>query len=85
MVETLTVLVPDPAFREDVRLPYPAVGPYSTYQDVDAPLGLTVPAILADVALTDDAGPVTTIGTERVLNVASAPVRVPPSFVAVTR
>ena len=59
---TSTWPVPLPALRASVRVPYEAVGPYSTYQLVASPPGSTLPVTTAVVAPTDVAGPVVAAG-----------------------
>jgi len=54
--------------------------PYSKYQVVVWPFGLTVPFITAELASTRDATPVVTVGADEVLNDASAPRTVPASL-----
>src|SRR5207245_9946797 len=47
--ETVTGLVPEPAFCVDVFEPYFVLVPYSKYQVVASPFGLTVPFSVAEV------------------------------------
>ncbi len=56
--------------------------PYSKYQLVEMPFGVTVPLSFAVVGAIDDATPVDTDGAPLVLKVASEPFVVPPSEVA---
>ena len=59
--------------------------PYSKYQFVACPFGVTVPLSLADVSPIELADPVTTVGAVLVENVWSAPRLVPASLVATRR
>ena len=59
--------------------------PYSTHHEVERPFGLTVPETVALVAVTPEAGPVTTLGGGCVVNDASAPAVVPASLTATSR
>jgi hypothetical protein len=60
--EIASELVPDPALTADVFDPYDVVVPYSTYQVVDCPPGLTLPVTVAVVDPTAVVGPVLTVG-----------------------
>jgi hypothetical protein len=59
--------------------------PYSKYQVVERPFGVTVPLSVADVGVTELAPPVTLPGAAPVVKVRSAPLLVPASLVATTR
>ncbi len=83
--ETATARVPAPAFLVGVRDPYRVVVPYSKYQLVAIPFGLSVPFSLADVSEIALAAPVTTSGGPPVEKRWSAPRLVPPSLVATSR
>jgi hypothetical protein len=60
--ETETLAVPEPAPVDAVCEPYEVLPPYSTYQLVETPPGLTVPVTVADVAPTELTGPVMAVG-----------------------
>ena len=61
------------------------VGPYSKRHALTrTPLGFTVAFTVAEVCVTDEAAPVTTIGAV-VVNIWSAPVLSPPAFLAKIR
>jgi hypothetical protein len=59
--------------------------PNSTYQVVGRPFGSTVPASVAEVAVTFDAEPVTATGPDAVVKMPSPPRLVPDPFVATSR
>jgi hypothetical protein len=59
--------------------------PYSKYQVVASPLGVTLPRSLADLGVTDVAVTVTAVGGPQVENVRSAPRLVPAPLVATSR
>jgi hypothetical protein len=77
--------VPEPALLAPVFVPYEVLVPYSKYQDVDAPLGLTVPASVAEVGPMPVTGPVIAVGAAAarpiVANPMSASLCVVPPFV----
>ena len=54
--------MPEPAPLDAVCEPYEVLVPYSTYQLVETPPGLTVPVTVADVAPTELTGPVIAVG-----------------------
>jgi hypothetical protein len=86
--ETATGLVPDPGAGVHEALdPYEFVVPYSSLHSVTlAPLGFTLAFRVALVWVIDDAFSVTTTGAlGSVLSVSSAPLLVPPAFVAEIR
>ena len=83
--DSLTALAAEPAFFDEVRVPYPVLVPYSKYQFVERPFGVTVPLSLAVVGEIEDAALVETDGAPLVVKVASAPFVVPPSEVATRR
>ena len=60
--DTSTAVVPFPALLAEVRDPYDALVPYSTYQLVASPPGSTRPPTMALLAPTDVAAPVTAAG-----------------------
>jgi hypothetical protein len=62
VADTETLAVPLPAPDEAVCEPYDVLVPYSTYQFVETPPGLTVPVTFAEVAPTELTGPVTAVG-----------------------
>jgi hypothetical protein len=83
---TATAPVPEPGLGEQATLdPYVPVLPYSSRQLLTfPPFGFTVAFNVADVCVSDEADPVTTVGAfGNVFNVASLPWLVPPAFVAV--
>lgn len=59
--------------------------PYSKYQLVAWPLGVTVPASFADFVVIAETEPVTAEGAPAVVSVRSPPWLVPPSLVATRR
>src|SRR4051812_34667327 len=82
---TFSSTVPDPALVFLVSLPYAVVVPYSKYQDVAPPFGLTLPFAVAPVRLMLVAGWIVTDGSVcAVLNVSVVPRVVPELFVATT-
>ena len=54
--------MPDPALADRVRKPKLVVLPYSTYQLVDTPFGVTTPATVAEVGSIAVTGPDITVG-----------------------
>ena len=76
-VETALEAVPEPASPVAVFEPYDALVPYSTYQPVDWPFGLTVPPRVAPVGPTAVAAAVTATGADAVVKSPSPPFVVP--------
>jgi hypothetical protein len=81
-----TAEAPVPRLSDVVVLPYDAVVPYSNDAVVEAPFGFAVPFNVAPTVVMVLAAPVVTTGGQAVVvNVASEPFVVPPTFVATTR
>jgi hypothetical protein len=84
--ESAIAEIPEPRLWDGVALPYEVVVPYSNDAVVLPPFGFTVPFRVAPVRLMPLATPVVTLGGhDVVVNIASRPFVVPPTFVAVTR
>jgi hypothetical protein len=83
---TDTAEVPEPRLCDVVVLPYEIVVPYSNMAVVLAPFGFAVPFNVAPLKPMLLAAPVVTTGGHKVVvNVASRPFVVPPTFVATAR
>src|SRR3954464_6364643 len=80
-----TPFVPEPALLAAVLVPYLVLVPYSKYQFVATPLGLTVPPSFADVKVIELTEPVTAAGALVVEKVLSALRLVPASRVPTSR
>ena len=84
VVVTGTALVPEPALDERRLRAVQVDVPYSTYQVVERPLGVTAPPTLADVAPSCATAPALTPGGAAVTNERSELRETPASLVATT-
>ena len=84
-VETVFEEVAEPAEVVADFVPYDVDVPYSTYQFVDWPFGLTVPPRVAVVGPTPVAADVTATGGDAVVKRPSAPFTVAEPFLATRR
>jgi hypothetical protein len=85
VTETAVAFAPLPALLAEVLEAYPVVVPYSKYQLVAWPFGVTLPASFAAVVVMADTEPVTAEGAPAVVKVRSPPRLVPASLVATSR